>query len=90
MRPPRFILLNAEQKRTLEEAYQRGPKYQFRIRCLCILLSSQGRSITMLKDYFEVSRQTIYSWMNAWEQQGLAGLYTQPGQGRKPLYTKIN
>lgn len=83
----RFVALSAQEVRTLREASERGPKYVFRLRCQCVLLSHQGQSITDLTDYFEVSRQTIYSWLNAWEQRGLGGLYTQPGQGRRTKFT---
>ena len=32
-----------------------------------------------------MTRVTVYNWLNRWEESGIAGLRTQPGQGRKPL-----
>ena len=79
----RWIALDSEEERTLREASERGPKYEFRMRCRCMLMSHQRHSISEIADYFEVSRHTIYNWFKAWEQWGLGGLYRQPGQGRK-------
>lgn len=31
------------------------------------------------------SLKTIYNWIERWSEQGLSGLYDQPGRGRKPL-----
>jgi transposase len=36
---------------------------------------------------FQVSRKTIYQWLNAWDHRGFPGLYRRPGQGRKPTFT---
>ena len=64
-----------------------GDPIQFRNRCLCILLSHQQQPVKWLKDHFQVSRLTIYNWLDAWEEQGLRGLYNRPGQGRRPILT---
>ncbi|QHW01101.1 helix-turn-helix domain-containing protein [Spirosoma endbachense] len=87
---PRFASLTPDEERTLREGQQHGPQFQFRNRCLCILLSHQKQSVGWLKDHFQVSRLTIYNWLDAWEQQGLRGLYNQPGQGRKPILTSAD
>lgn len=84
---PRFATLTPDEERTLRDAHQHGPQFQFRNRSLCILLSHQQQPVGWLKDHFQVSRLTIYNWLDAWEQQGIRGLYNQPGQGRKPILT---
>lgn len=84
---PRFVTLDADEERTLRDGHQHGPQFQFRNRCLCILLSHQRQSVGWLKDHFKVSRLTIYNWLDAWDQLGLQGLYNQPGQGRKAILT---
>ncbi len=43
-----------------------------------------------LKEHFQVSRLTIYNWLDAWEHNGLRGLYNQPGQGRKSILTSAD
>lgn len=84
---PRFATLTPEEECTLRDGCQQGPQFQFRNRCRCILLSHQQQPVGWLKDHFQVSRLTIYNWLDAWEQQGIRGLYNQPGQGRKPILT---
>lgn len=84
---PRFAILTPDEERTLWDAHQHGPQYQFRNRCLCLLLSHQGQPVGWLKDHFKVSRLTIYNWLDAWQEQGLRGLYNQPGRGRKAILT---
>ncbi|WP_228037069.1 helix-turn-helix domain-containing protein [Cuspidothrix issatschenkoi] len=39
-------------------------------------------------DFFQVSRRTIYNWMNDWEDKRLLGLYNQTGRGRKPTFNE--
>lgn len=36
---------------------------------------------------FDVSRITIYNWLDRWDKEGLVGLSNQKGQGRKPIFT---
>ena len=82
-RKKRFISLTESEIITLEEGHKNGKQYQFRDRCQCLLLSQQGQSTNQLKAIFKVSLQTIYSWFDRWELNGIAGLMNRPGQGRK-------
>ena len=67
----------------------KGSKYhRTRRRSHCIILSYKGYSVSQLMDIFEESRNTIYNWLNAWEREGLVGLYDKKGKGRKPLFLK--
>lgn len=84
---PRFSTLTADEEHTLRDGHQHGPQFQFRNRCLCILLSHQQQPVKWLKVHFNVSQLTIYNWLDAWDQKGLRGLYNQPGQGRKSILT---
>ena len=84
---PRFANLTPDEVTTLQDGHNHGPQFQFRNRCLCILLSHQQQPVKWLKDHFQVSRLTIYNWLDAWEKQGLRGLYNRPGQGRRPILT---
>jgi transposase len=52
------------------------------------LLSYEGVTISELIDFFQVSRRTIYNWMNDWEDKRLLGLYNQTGRGRKPTFNE--
>lgn len=86
----RFIKLTELELKTLQEGYKNGSQFQFRNRCFCLILSSQGKSVTELTRFFEVSKITIYSWFDNWETGGLTGLRNRKGQGRKPILSLQN
>lgn len=86
----RFVKLTEAELKTLQEGHKRGSQFQFRNRCLCLILSSQGKSVTELTQFFEVSRITIYSWLDAWDKHGIVGLMNKPGRGRKPILSVQN
>ena len=86
----RFVKLSEPEIMTLQEGHKNGSQFQFRNRCFCLLLSHQGKTITELTQFFEVSRITIYSWFDNWEKSGICGLMNKPGQGRKPILSVQN
>lgn len=59
---------------------------QVRQRAHCIQLSYEKYKISQLCRIFEVSRNTIYNWLNSWESSSFVGLYNQPGRGRKKTF----
>ncbi len=86
----RFVKLTEPEIMTLQEGHKNGSQFQFRNRCQCLILSSQGKSVTELTKFFEISRITVYSWFDAWENNGIVGLMNKPGQGRKPILSLQN
>lgn len=86
----RFVKLTEAELKTLQEGHKNGSQFQFRNRCQCLILSSHGKSVSELTKFFEVSRITIYSWLDAWETSGITGLMNKPGRGRKPILSVQN
>jgi len=85
----RFIRdLTPETAKLLNRIYKQSQNYQVRQRAQCILLSYEGKTIAELMEIFQVTRNTIYNWMNKWEKHRLVGLYNRPGQGRKPIFNQ--
>ncbi len=82
-RKKRYSILTSEQKVALELGYKKGVTHDYRSRCHCILLSSEKWSVDQLMTFFEVSRLTIYNWLNRYESEGIAGLRIRSGRGRK-------
>ena len=76
-----------ENRRLLQRMYRQSRHHAVRQRAHCILLRSQGRSVSDLLEIFPVSRKTLYNWFTAWETGSVAGLYDRPGRGRKPTFT---
>ena len=77
--------LSKETLKMLDRIYQYSKHDRVRQRAHCIKLSSKKYQISELMNIFEVSRNTIYNWLNNWESEKLVGLYDRPGRGRKRL-----
>ena len=86
----RFVKLTEPEIETLQQGHKNGSQFQFRHRCFCLILSHHGKTVPELAQFFEVSRVTVYSWFDAWEQSGICGLMNQKGQGRKPILSLQN
>lgn len=72
------------EKSNLTDGWQKGKSPSFRNRCQAMLMSNKGYKSEELSDLFSVSKRTIYDWIKAWKKEGIIGLITKPGQGRKP------
>lgn len=87
----RFITnLTKKEIASLLDGKKTGKSEGYRTRCHGIILSYRGYSVDEIIEFFEVTRVTVYNWMNRWEESGIAGLRTQSGQGRKPLLQTDN
>jgi len=86
----RFVKLSEPELTTLQEGHKNGSQFQFRNRCQCLVLSNQGKTVSELAQFFEVSNITIYGWFDRWEKNGICGLMNKPGQGRKPILSLQN
>ncbi|HEY9706456.1 MAG TPA: IS630 family transposase [Allocoleopsis sp.] len=85
----RFIRgLSAETQKMLKRIQKSSKSAQVRQRASCILLSHQGFKIEELILICKVTRKTVSSWLTAWDNQQLVGLYNQKGRGRKPKLTE--
>lgn len=81
----RLIELSAEQLRLLKEGYSKGSSHAFRKRCHVILLKAEGRSSKDIGLIVGIHEVPVNNWLNRYEAEGLAGLLTKAGRGRKPL-----
>ena len=86
----RFVKLTEAELITLQEGHKNGSNFQFRNRCQCLVFSHQGRTVSELAQFFEVSKITIYGWLDRWESVGVCGLTDKPGRGRKPILSLQN
>lgn len=69
----------------LENGYHNGLTHNYRIRCQSILLKSSGKSASEIAEIFDVTVPTVYAWIKRYKENGVRGLETRPGQGRKPI-----
>jgi transposase len=81
----RFIQkLTKAQVQQLEALRDNGESKQIRQRAHAVLLSFQRTSVNELVKIFQTSRNTICSWLDRWEAEGLAGLPDKPRPGARP------
>lgn len=85
MKPIKVLELSEVDRLKLEKGYHNGPTHSFRIRCKSILLKSEGKSAPKIAEMLEVTVPTVYAWVKRYEENGIKGLETRPGQGRKPI-----
>ena len=79
------LTLSDSERRELTTGFRTGESHCFRMRCRAILLKAEGLSAPQVGAQTEMTAQTVGSWVKRFESQGIQGLYTRPGQGRKAI-----
>ena len=73
------------QQSALEDGYRNGSSHAFRMRCKAALLKAQGLSSPQIGECLEMHQTTVNNWVKRFEEEGIKGLGTRPGRGRKPI-----
>jgi len=81
----RTIELSAAQRQDLEQGYRSGKVHAYRQRCQAVLLKSEGRNSAQVGQLLKMKPVTVNNWLNRYQQEGISGLATKPGRGRKPV-----
>lgn len=79
------IELSEAQRAELEKGYRKGNRHCFRMRCLAVLLKSEGLPSAKVGERVEMNEHTVNSWLKRYREEGIKGLETHPGRGRKPI-----
>jgi hypothetical protein len=79
--------LTSEEIVELYELKENGHSDRVRTRAHAILLSARGYEINEIADIFQMKKDTISSWIDNWQENGIKGLYDKPRKGATP---KIN
>jgi transposase len=58
------------------------------MRCQSVLLKSEGRTSKDVGIITGMSHVSVNSWLARYKQEGVSGLYTKPGRGRKAILNK--
>jgi transposase len=69
----------------VEEGFRTGKSHAFRMRCRAILLKAQGLPSKEVGAQTEMTHISVNSWVKRFEVEGIKGLETRPGRGRKPI-----
>jgi len=80
--------LSQDQLQELEFGFRNGSSHAFRIRCKAILLKAEGRKSKEVGQIVSMCSASVNSWLKRYLWEGIEGLHTRPGRGRKPKITK--
>jgi len=80
----RTIELEPLQRKALEQGYREGKTHFVRQLCQMVLLKSEGRPSKELAGIFGKCEQSINTWLDRWQSQGIEGLKVKAGRGAKP------
>jgi hypothetical protein len=82
----KVIELTEAQRVELEEGYRNGKTHSFRQRCRMVLLKSEKRaSLEVVALVGGCCEMTVNNWLVRYEAEGLKGLQTRAGRGRKAI-----
>ena len=79
------IILTDSERLSLETGFRQGLSHCFRMRCRAVLLKSSGLSSKQVGLQTEMSHVSVNFWVKRFMQEGISGLQTRPGRGRKPI-----
>jgi len=86
----KVIELTAEQREELENGYRNGQTHSFRQRCQMILLKSEERTSVEVVGIVGSCEMTVNNWLQRYEAEGIEGLRTRPGRGRKAILQAVD
>jgi len=81
----RIIKLSKKERESLVLGYEKGKSSAYRKRCHIILLKSDGRSSKDVGSIVGCCDVSVNAWLNRYESEGIDGLKTRSGRGRKPI-----
>lgn len=88
MTPHRFVRsLTPEEQQEVEDLFRHGPNARTRRRAEAVRLSAKGYPVPEIADILGCNPQSVHNWLNAFEQQGTAGLIEKPRSGRPAVAT---
>lgn len=81
-------ILDLAAKNALEQGFKTGKKHAFRVRCQIVLLKSENRKSKEVAKIVKMCEMTVNNWLVRYAEEGIEGLKTKKGRGRKPIINK--
>lgn len=81
----RSIKLTSIEHEALKDGYENGKSPAYRKRCHLVLLKHEGRTSKDIGKIVGLHQISVNNWLNRYEAEGITGLRTKPGRGRKPI-----
>ena len=79
------IELSETERLKLEFGFREGANHCYRMRCKVVLLKSEGLSSKEIGNRVDMSLISVNHWIHRYRQEGISGLKTRSGRGRKPI-----
>ena len=79
------VALSEAQRSELEKGYREGATHSYRQRCQMLLLKSEVRTSAEVAEILGCHEVSVNNWLKRYEAEGLEGLRTRAGRGRKPI-----
>lgn len=86
----KVIELTKDQRSELENGYKNGKSHSFRQRCQMILLKSENRTSLEITSILGGCEMVINNWIKRYESEGISGLQTRPGRGRRAILQVVD
>ena len=80
-----ILTLTDEEKSALEKGSRHGTSHAFRTRCQMILLKADRLPSVQVAEQIGCCMMAVNGWVKRYQAQGVEGLKTQPGRGRKAI-----
>ncbi len=84
----KVISATAEECAALEREAKYGRTPSYRLRCQAVLLKTQRRTSLDVANQLGCCEMAVNNWATRYQEQGLAGLRTRAGRGRKAILRK--
>jgi transposase len=82
--------LSSEARKALQAGYERGKSHVYRQRCQMMLLKSEARSSEDIGAIVGCCEMSVNKWVRRYKSEGIQGLTTKPGRGRKAILDALN
>lgn len=79
------IELSESERIKLNFGFKEGSSHCFRMRCKAVLLKSEGLSSEAIGKIVEMTQISVNNWVKRYLLEGISGLETRKGRGRKPI-----
>ena len=80
-------VLDEAAQAALESLYEKSLNHPLRQRCQLVLLKATGRTSHDVGQVVGLCDVSVNSWLKRYREEGINGLETKAGRGRKPLLT---
>ena len=83
------LILDELARTAREHVHKTSTNHALRLRCHLVLLKAMGRTSHDVGQVVGLCQVSVNSWTKRYREEGIGGLKTKPGRGRKPLLARV-